>query len=106
MVRRLTSERGLAILLSTFAVLMAAYAVALALAFNASSDAVSGIQASRRDNCVQQNQRHDATIAQLDHEIALLPPRMRVRAVANRAFTVALIDALSPVRDCKRMFPQ
>lgn len=53
------------------------------------------------DQCRDQNFRHDDTIERIDHRIAVLPPGSeRDRAVVSRDFTVALVDALAPRRDC------
>jgi hypothetical protein len=57
-----------------------------------------------RENCEATNQRHDATITQLDRLIVRLPPGpRRDRAEASRAGTVRLIDALAPKRDCESL---
>lgn len=67
----------------------------------------AAIERSRVDvlvrSCRQQNRNHDKTIRILDRRIAQFPPgRRRDRAERGRAFTVALIEALAPHRDCAR----
>lgn len=102
----LTSDRGLAGVLVAFAVLIAALAVVVALALTQSTQAITDIQASRHDLCVDQNHHHDRTVRELDSRIAKLPPAQHRRALASRAFTVALIDSLAPKRDCARLAPK
>lgn len=110
--RWLLSDRGLGAVLVMYAALMAVFAVVLVVMFSRTNDtareaagAVESIQRSRFDLCEQQNARHDATLRALDMQIAKLPARERRVARARRAGTVALIDALSPRRDCVRVFP-
>lgn len=103
--RWLASEASLAVVLVAYALLFAALAVVLAVLFARVDSAVNGIQQSRLDLCEQQNARHDKTLRILDREIARLPRRARARATRERAGTVALIDALSPRRDCLRVIP-
>jgi uncharacterized membrane protein YccC len=56
---------------------------------------------SIRQNCEDQNMRHTRTIDALDKAIAAAtPPARKARAVANRIYTVRLINALAPLRDC------
>lgn len=67
--------------------------------------AFGSIQSQRADAigaaCVEQNVRHDKTIATLDALIAKLPPGpRRERSERNRDGTVLLIKALAPKRDC------
>lgn len=69
------------------------------------------IQQQRRStvsmNCRDQNGRHDATIGKLDEIIAGLPEGPeKDRAVANKASTVLLIDALVPKRNCRRVLDE
>lgn len=65
------------------------------------------IQASRVEAtlraCEEQNHRHNQTVAKLDMLIAKVPPDQRARAKASRDSTIALIDALVPVRDCDQV---
>jgi hypothetical protein len=54
-----------------------------------------------RQNCVDTNRRHDATIRQLRLLVEELPPGPRkVRAVQGMAGSIALIDSLAPKRRC------
>lgn len=62
--------------------------------------AVEQVQASRIELCRQANRRHDNVIAELDKQIARLPPGRRARAEAGRDGTVALLEAISPRRKC------
>jgi hypothetical protein len=101
--RWLKTNRGITVLLTVLITLIAITLAVGGYALHEALKAVSGIQASRRELCVQQNRRHDATIAQLDRGIARLPAHQRRRANANKAFTVDLINALSPVRDCRAL---
>lgn len=57
-------------------------------------------------NCVDQNQRHDRTIRELDRLIRHVRPSQRTRAVQSRAGTVLLINSLAPKRDCRRLASQ
>lgn len=72
------------------------------------------IEESRRtaieDSCVEQNERHDATITALDE---LLAERQQGASKAeaerlqqSRTNTVLLIEALAPKRDCERRAEQ
>jgi hypothetical protein len=71
---------------------------------NKASDLAQAIQRQRvsqaRDNCLDENARHKNTVDTLDGLIADLPAARRKQAEASRQFTVLLIDALAPVRDC------
>lgn len=66
------------------------------------------IQHERADSirraCIEQNARHDATVATLDRLLAErmneVPPARRAQLRDSRRFTVLLIDALAPKRDC------
>ena len=64
------------------------------------------IERSRRDvlirSCREQNRRHDATILELDRQVAKLPPARRSEAQARRNGTVALLEAIIPHRDCAK----
>lgn len=88
---------------------VALFAIAIK-ALNTASDARQlgiSIQSSRRElltrNCNDQNKRNRNTVAQLDKEIATLPPVLRKRAQANKNFTVLLIDTLAPHQNCKKL---
>jgi hypothetical protein len=71
-------------------------------------DQIRAIQEERigniRDNCVETNRRHDATIAALDARFVQLAAsasaKERQQLQASRDFTVSLIDALAPKDDC------
>ena len=63
------------------------------------------IQAQRREfvwrACRNQNERHLKAEKVVDGRIRSLPPgEARQAAVAGRAFTFALIDAIAPIQDC------
>jgi hypothetical protein len=80
--------------------------VAVLFAFNQAT--AGDIQDSRaelvRESCEQQNKQHDNTIRRLDVAIAAIPPGPRKRrAERNRRYTVSLIEALAPERDCDRL---
>lgn len=64
------------------------------------------IQAERRASvirsCVSQNMRHDNTIKTLDKEISQLPPDRQAQAAASRKFTILIIDALAPKKNCEK----
>lgn len=88
-------------LITTFAV------VAVVTGRNENSQRIEDIQASRAESirltCVQQNERHDRSIATLDAIIdARLrqAPQERGRLEASRATTRTLIRALVPKEDC------
>ena len=104
MSRWLTSERGIAWLVCIFALTIAVFAAVAVYALSQARGAVDEIQLSRYELCIQQNDRHDKTIASLDEQIAALPPRRKARAEAARDGTVALIDTLAPKRDCEALF--
>lgn len=74
------------------------------------TDLAHRIQASRIESarrvCLEQNERHDRTIAELDKLIRLAPSDRRAQAETSRAYTVRLIDALVPHRDCKTVVNQ
>jgi hypothetical protein len=61
------------------------------------------IQDQRLLSCRQANERHDTTLRVLDERIAGLPPGGRARAEASKAFTIALIEAIAPRRDCTNL---
>jgi hypothetical protein len=72
-------------------------------------EATQGIQIERRDAtlraCQDQNDRHDATFAQLDKLSArdleqAQTPEQKLRAQQTIAGTKALVDALAPKRNC------
>lgn len=63
-------------------------------------DALHQAHENRVDVCRDVNARHDAAIRKLDDLIAELPKAQRRRAAAGRKYTVALIEALTPRRDC------
>jgi hypothetical protein len=93
-----------------FTFLFVCFIASLAIT-KADSDAQDrAIQASRvevaKDNCRSQNERHDNTVRQLDNRIAELSGRERARADRNRDFTVSLIEALAPKRNCKALVEQ
>lgn len=75
---------------------------------------IRDIQDSRRDairvQCEQQNDRHDRTLAALDHVLAQrlrdAGPVERQRLQTGRASTVLLIEALAPHQDCRRRVRQ
>lgn len=60
------------------------------------------VEVTRRA-CEDQNTRHDDTVTQLDALIALAPANQRAQAKASEKYTVRLIDALVPVRDCDKV---
>jgi Flp pilus assembly protein TadB len=70
----------------------------------------AAIQASRLESvarsCRQDNDRHDATMHELDKRLAELlthaSPARRAQILSSRASTIALINALAPKRDCSR----
>jgi hypothetical protein len=72
---------------------------------NKANELAHAIQEQRvtqaHDNCLDENTRHRNTVATLDGVIARLPAARRKQAEASRQFTVLLIDALAPVRDCE-----
>lgn len=57
------------------------------------------------ENCEDQNERNEETIRTLDLRIARLAkslsPSELTQLKASRAFTVSLVNALAPHRDCK-----
>lgn len=56
---------------------------------------------SVRSSCLEQNARHDKTLAKLDKLVAdIKDPAEKARAQANIGGTVALIEALAPKQDC------
>lgn len=63
------------------------------------------VQRQRKAVCLDQNRRHDRTIAKLDFLIAHVPPRLRKQAAASRAGNVTLINALAPRRNCAAINP-
>lgn len=65
------------------------------------SDAVEQVQRSRLENCRKANDRHDAAIAELDRQIALLPAARRAEARARRQGTVSLLTAIVPHQKCR-----
>lgn len=80
---------------------------ALALLLAAASILISvllfdALQDSRIEVCRETNRRHDKVLLVLDEQIAKLPARRRARAESSKAGTVALIEALTPKRDCER----
>lgn len=74
---------------------------------------ISRIQQSReyaiRSQCLEQNARHDGTIATLDQVLATIrrtDPAQYRQAAAGRENTVLLIDALAPKRSCEQRVKQ
>lgn len=82
----------------------------------ANSDRVEEIQQERAANivrgCRDQNKRHDDTVMQLDALLTIAKlsvagePGRAEQIEQSRDFTVALIDALAPVRDCQAVIEQ
>lgn len=62
------------------------------------------IQQQRYDttyaNCVDQNRRNLKTIKTLNNEINQLPASERLRAAQSKEFTILLVQALVPKRNC------
>ena len=57
-----------------------------------------------RERCLNQNKRNRDTIRTLNNLLKKLPPgERRDRAKQNRPGTILLINALAPVRDCKKI---
>ena len=56
-----------------------------------------------RYTCESQNQRHDKVIAELDRQIAKLPPKDREEARKSRDANVAILEALSPKQNCNAL---
>lgn len=77
----------------------------------ANDDRVKDINANRKESvlssCAETNSRHDATIAALDDRLqqaidsGQVPEEDLDRLRESRRFTVSLIDALAPERDCE-----
>lgn len=89
--------------MSALGVLLGAAAILLtAVKWSRTDDAIRAVQQSRVEACQQSNERHDNTVRVLDERIRQLPSAQRKRAEAGRAATVALIEALSPKRDCTK----
>jgi tetrahydromethanopterin S-methyltransferase subunit G len=73
--------------------------------------AVRAIQQQRAeatwDSCRTQNYHHDLTVRRLrDLVSAIKNPSRRLRAENNTAGTVSLIDALTPVQNCKLLLAE
>lgn len=101
----------------------------LSLVWKESRDRIDAIQTSRAQitytSCLEQNDRHDATVQQLDllltnrkakvrEQIVTAEMRGDIARVTNlraqldalddtRATTVSLIDALAPLRGCEQL---
>jgi hypothetical protein len=58
------------------------------------------------ENCRSQNLRHDNTIRELNVLISELPKDRQARAQASKPFTILLIDALAPKRNCATVIPE
>jgi hypothetical protein len=71
--------------------------------------AIGDIQAQRQASCVDQNQRHAATILTLDQTYAQYEahakPAQIVQLKASKAFTVELVNDLAPVKACPSLIP-
>lgn len=65
------------------------------------NQAISDIQQNRIEQCQAGNDRHDATIRQLNKEIAADPPARRREAEANKAATIRLLNAAVPKKNCE-----
>jgi hypothetical protein len=68
---------------------------------------VEAIQEERaratRENCRIQNAQNRNTVARVRERYRLLSPTERREGRESRDYTIALIDALAPVRDCKKL---
>lgn len=103
----------IAVLLAAFAIAGAFFAAGYALWSNASrtddtARLAQQIQDERAANilraCREVNQRHDATIHQLNVLVNAIPDKdRRARARQNIAGTVALINALAPKHNCEAL---
>lgn len=86
-------------------------AVASGIAIKGNSDQTKNIQDSRRtsikEQCKDQNSRHDHVITALD--VALAPrlkqgnPKQDAAILQRRVSTILLIDALAPKQDCDQV---
>lgn len=93
------------IILLLLTVVMIPTAVASVVVLGQNSDQTRDIQRQRYDfvlsSCQDQNRTHDATISKLDAVVAdIKDPVERAKAEANRAGTLAIIEALVPKQDC------
>jgi hypothetical protein len=109
---RFPSVDMLLIALAAIVGVIAVAGVVLAiLAYGKINPTIQAIQAERarnvRANCLDTNGRHDRTIATLDRRLQVAvrraPPAQARQIRASREFTVALINALAPRRDCERL---
>jgi cell division protein FtsN len=109
---RFPSVDILLVALAVIVGIIAATGVVLAiLAYGKINPTIQAIQAERarnvRANCLDTNDRHDRTIATLDRRLQVAvrraPPAQARQIRASREFSVALINALAPRRDCERL---
>jgi hypothetical protein len=56
-----------------------------------------------RENCRKQNRRNHKAVARVGERTRMLPPVEQREGREGRAYTIALIDALAPVRDCEQL---
>lgn len=82
-------------------------AVAIGWAWDNGLRAADKIQAQRHQACVDQNMNRFNTVntldAFLDRAETGLKSNQRKQLEASRVFTVSLINALAPYRDCKKL---
>jgi hypothetical protein len=95
-------------MLAAALILAAASTVLSAELFAHLSDGQNAINESRVDinyrTCVEQNHRHDVTLAKLDSLIAQIrDPVQRARAKRGASGSKALIEALAPHQDCRAL---
>lgn len=84
-----------------FACLLGGVSIILSEVYN--SAALHKIQQQRKDVCIDQNRRHDATIRQFYKEVALYlkqNPKDTVQVRASLKANLRIVNALVPTRDC------
>jgi len=81
--------------------------LAIGLVLREGRERIADLDRSRAEiihsDCLDQNERNTATLRELDRRLELAisdNPERAASARASRDFTVALIDALAPHRDC------
>jgi len=113
--RRIETQRRIFLILNFVAAIAMAILFALILSDRNSIKREANVRATqiqqqRYDvaygNCLDQNGRNRNTIQTLNNLISKLPPSQLAQAEQSKEFTILLINALVPIRNCQQVAKQ
>jgi hypothetical protein len=101
---------GLAVIAGAFLLAVVLGVSTLSGVFSRTADNAAFAEAIQKEraratleNCQMQNARNRNTVAQVRKRYRSLPPAERRAGRDNRDYTIALIQALAPMRNCDRV---